>query len=137
MYNIPMSMRELKDKWKKFASDMNQKGIPMPTIRDPKTGFGSISLTLVFISSVIVIAGIIGKSAGVLGGLDMSSAMEFFWTATSLYFGRQFQTKSGAIFGNQDSSSQTSGRPRVDAQPPQSPQGPPRERQPKVDDPDA
>ena len=96
-----MTFKELINKWNKFVSDLNEKGIPMPTIRDPKTGFGSISLTLVFISSVIVVAGIIGKSAGVLGGLDMNSAMEFFWTATSLYFGRQFQTKSGAIFGDQ------------------------------------
>jgi hypothetical protein len=96
-----MTLQEMIDKWKKFASDLNEKGIPVPTIRDPKTGFGSISLTLVFISSVIVIAGIIGKSAGLLGGLNMSSAMDFFWTAVSLYFGRQFQTKSGTVFGTE------------------------------------
>lgn len=94
-----MTAKELFNKWKQFVRDMNEKGIPVPTIRDPKTKFGSISLTLVFISSVIVIAGIIGKSAGVLGGLDMNAAMEFFWTAVSLYWGRQFQTKSGAVFG--------------------------------------
>lgn len=94
-----MSISELKNKWFAFVERMNEKGIPVPTIRDPKTKFGSISLTLVFISSVIVIAGIIGKSAGVLGGLDMNAAMEFFWTAVSLYWGRQFQTKSGAVFG--------------------------------------
>lgn len=94
-----MTFKELTDKWKQFVRDMNQKGIPVPTIRDPKTGFGSISLTLVFLSSVIIITGIVGKSAGALGGLDMNMAMEFFWTSTALYFGRQFQTKSGAIFG--------------------------------------
>lgn len=123
-----MTTKELMDKWKQFVRDMNQKGIPVPTIRDPKTGFGSISLTLVFISSVIVIAGILGKTAGMLGGLDMNTAMEFFWTATSLYFGRQFQTKSGAIFG------QTPGAP---AQPQQQPQAQAPAPQPKADDPDA
>jgi hypothetical protein len=107
---------------------MNAKGIPVPTIRDPKTGFGSISLTLVFLSSVIVIAGIIGKSAGALGGLDMNMAMEFFWTSTALYFGRQFQTKSGSIFG------QSAG---AAPQQPQSPQGQQPSPQPKADDPDA
>lgn len=120
-----MNLKDLKDKWVKFVGDMNAKGIPVPTVRDPKTGFGSISLTLVFISSVIVIAGIIGKSAGMLGGLDMSTAMEFFWTATSLYFGRQFQTKSGLIFG------QSAGDQ------PQEPQKQPPAAQPKADDPDA
>jgi hypothetical protein len=84
-----MDIKELFEKWKQFVRDMNAKGIPVPTVRDPKTGFGSISLTLVFISSVIVIVGIAGKTAGMLGGLDMNTAMEFFWTATSLYFGRQ------------------------------------------------
>lgn len=114
-----MNLSDFFEKWKQFVRDMNEKGIPVPTIRDPKTKFGSISLTLVFLSSVIVIAGIIGKSAGVLGGLDMNSAMEFFWTAVSLYWGRQFQTKSGAIFGT------TPAAPTVSPAP-----------QPKSDDPD-
>lgn len=122
-----MTSKELFEKWKQFVRDMNEKGIPVPTIRDPKTKFGSISLTLVFISSVIVIAGIIGKSAGVLGGLDMNAAMEFFWTAVSLYWGRQFQTKSGAVFGKffKDDSSDQSSKP-VQSQHPE----------PKADDPD-
>lgn len=122
-----MTVKELMNKWKQFVRDMNAKGIPVPTIRDPKTGFGSISLTLVFISSVIVIAGILGKTAGMLGGLDMNTAMEFFWTATSLYFGRQFQTKSGAIFGNSGAPAQPVAQPK-DQQPSPKPQ---------VDDPDA
>jgi hypothetical protein len=62
-----MDIKELFEKWKQFVRDMNAKGIPVPTVRDPKTGFGSISLTLVFISSVIVIVGIAGKTAGMLG----------------------------------------------------------------------
>lgn len=123
-----MDIKELFEKWKQFVRDMNAKGIPVPTVRDPKTGFGSISLTLVFISSVIVIVGIAGKTAGMLGGLDMNTAMEFFWTATSLYFGRQFQTKSGSIFG------QSAG---AAPQQPQSPQGQQPSPQPKADDPDA
>lgn len=117
-----MDTKRLFEKWKQFVRDMNAKGIPVPTIRDPKTGFGSISLTLVFLSSVIIIAGIIGKSAGALGGLDMNMAMEFFWTSTALYFGRQFQTKSGAVFGQSES------------QPAQQSQSAQKE---KVDDPDA
>lgn len=126
-----MALKELIEKWKQFVRDMNAKGIPVPTVRDPKTGFGSISLTLVFISSIIVIVGILGKTAGMLGGLDMGMAMEFFWTATSLYFGRQFQTKSGSIFG------QSAGIPPQQPQQPQSPKDQQPSPQLKADDPDA
>jgi len=121
-----MNFEELIEKWKQFVKNMNVKGIPVPTIRDPKTGFGSVSLTLVFISSVIVIVGIIGKTAGLLGGLDMNIAMEFFWTAISLYFGRQFQTKSGLIFGQS-----------MNSQPAQVQSQSQLDRSKKVDDPDA
>lgn len=123
-----MDIKELFKKWKSFIREMNAKGIPVPTVRDPKTGFGSISLTLVFISSVIVIAGILGKTAGLLGGLDMNTAMDFFWTATSLYFGRQFQTKSGRVFDSQEENQSPPERPSKDSQ---------CGRHQKIDDPDS
>ena len=33
---------------------LNKYGIPLPMIRDPRTGLGSVSLTLVILSSVYV-----------------------------------------------------------------------------------
>jgi hypothetical protein len=78
------------EKWKSFVNTLNSKGIPLPTIRDPKHGVGSVSLTLVIFSSALVMAGIIGKWAGFLGGIDLGYAMQFLWTACSLYFGRNF-----------------------------------------------
>lgn len=82
-------------KWTQFVNKMNSKGVPLPTVRDPKTGMGSISLTLVFISSIFVIVGIVGKWAKIAGDIDMGNAMEFFYTSCALYFGRQWQMKSG------------------------------------------
>lgn len=82
-------------KWVKLVDRMNGKGVPLPTVRDPKTGMGSISLTLVFISSIFVIVGIVGKWAKIAGDIDMNNAMEFFYTSCALYFGRQWQMKSG------------------------------------------
>ncbi len=88
-------------KWAQLVNKMNSKGIPLPTVRDPKTGLGSISLTLVFVSSIFVIIGIVGKWAKVAGDIDMNNAMEFFYTSCALYFGRQWQMKSGnKIDGN-------------------------------------
>lgn len=95
-----MELNKYLQGWKDFIGKMNEKGIPVPTIRDPKTGFGSISLTLVFISSLLVIIGIVGKWSAKLGDIDMANAMQFFWTACALYWGRKFQSKDGSTFGD-------------------------------------
>lgn len=84
-------MQKLIEKWKQFVADMNSKGVPLPTIRDPKTGAGSVSLTLVFISFNVWLVSIIGKAAGALGGMDSGQALSMFIAAASLYFGRKFQ----------------------------------------------
>lgn len=82
-------------KLKDFVARMNAKGLPLPTVRDPMTGVGSVSLTLLVISSVMVILGIFTKWSGKLGGIDVSNALDFFYASSALYFGRKFQTKKG------------------------------------------
>ena len=62
-------------------------------VRDPQTLEGSVSLTLVVISSFLVIVGIVGKWSGWLGGIDMNSAFNFFYASTTLYFGHTWITK--------------------------------------------
>lgn len=91
-----MLANTLYEKWKEIVSKANSLGIPAPTIRDPKTGTGSISLTLVFVSSMLVIIGIVGKWSNIAGTIDMGNAMEFFYASAALYFGRQWQGKSSA-----------------------------------------
>jgi len=90
-----MLVNSLYKKWKNLVTKANSLGIPIPTVRDPKFGVGSISLTLVFISSLLVIIGIVGKWSQIAGEIDMSSAMEFFYASSALYFGRQWQLKDG------------------------------------------
>ena len=82
-------------KWKNIVTKANSLGIPLPTVRDPKLGTGSISLTLVFISSLLVIIGIVGKWSKLAGEIDMNNAMDFFYASSALYFGRQWQIKAG------------------------------------------
>lgn len=89
-----MLTKVLYEKWKEIVSKANSVGVPVPTVRDPKTGAGSISLTLVFVSSMLVIMGIVGKWSNMAGTIDMSNAMEFFYASAALYFGRQWQGKS-------------------------------------------
>jgi len=82
------------DKLKELVNLLNSKGIPLPMVRDPKTGVGSVSLTLVVISSIFVELGLVGKYAKMLEGIDLNQALSFFMASTALYFGRNLSTKN-------------------------------------------
>ena len=82
----------LKEKWLQFVNNMNQFGIPIPLIRSPNTGLGSVSLTLVFISFNLVIVGLIGRYSKLLEGVDVTQALYLFQTSAALYFGRRLQS---------------------------------------------
>lgn len=83
-------------KWKDIVNLANDKGIPLPMVRDPQTLEGSVSLTLVVMSSFLVLIGIVGKWSGALGGIDMNSAFNFFYASTTLYFGHTWISKEPA-----------------------------------------
>jgi hypothetical protein len=61
----------------------------MPVFRDPITQKGSVTLTLVVLSSILVIASLVTKK------VEASGAAEFHLIALGAYLGRKFQTKSG------------------------------------------
>ena len=84
-------MNFILSKLKELLNDSNALGIPLPTIRDPKTGKGSVSLTLVFLSFNVVLAGLIGKITNLIGNVDLTNALWLFGIASSLYFGRKIQ----------------------------------------------
>lgn len=79
------------EKWKEFARKMNEKGIPVPLVRD--NGAGSVSLTLVFISSLYVQFGLINnllaKLVKVTDTVDVSNSLYWFSITAALYFGRK------------------------------------------------
>jgi hypothetical protein len=83
-----MWIKALLSKWKDVINLMNSKGIPVPMVRDPLTKLGSVSLSLVVISSFLVIAGIIGKWSNKWGTIDIANALQFFYASCFLYFGR-------------------------------------------------
>lgn len=86
-----MDLQKLQEKWMSFVNRMNRKGIPVPMIRDPKTGEGSLAITLVFISFNVWLVSVVGKAAGALGGVDPTQTFNMFLAACSLYWGRKFQ----------------------------------------------
>jgi hypothetical protein len=77
------------DKIKEFIQRGNDLGIPFPVFRDPTSGKGSISATLVFISSIAILVSLINPK------INNSYAFDFFLASCSLYFGRKLTTKAG------------------------------------------
>jgi hypothetical protein len=80
---------DLMKKWNDFVNSCNSKGIPLPLVRDPKTGSGSVSLTMMFISFNMVLIGLIGKYSKMLEGVDVGQSINLFTITAALYFGRK------------------------------------------------
>ena len=66
----------------------------MPLIRDPLTGKASVSLTLLFLSSLHVQLALVNKFAKIFDGLDIDNSLEFFMICAGLYFGRAISKKA-------------------------------------------
>ena len=91
-----MKIQWLFEKWKQFIIYLHDRGIPVPLIRD--NGVGSVSLTLLFISSLYVQVGLIGKYSKMLETIDIGQALNFFMVCSGLYFSRKISKdgKGGA-----------------------------------------
>jgi hypothetical protein len=108
-----MDTSNFKEKWLQIVRGLNERGLPMPTIRDPKTGLGSVSLTLVFLSFNFCLIAMIGKWAGKLGGIDPSQALNLFMVCAGLYWGRKFQrdANGGASIETESSAKSEESKP--------------------------
>lgn len=87
-----MGLKDIAVWWKDLVNLMNSKGIPMPMVRDPKTGRGDVALTLVVMSSALIMMGLIGKWSGHLGGVDVPQALQFFYASSALYWARKLKS---------------------------------------------
>lgn len=116
---IHMIFNDLKTKWLEFVDKMNRLGVPVPTVRDPKTGQGSITAALVVFSAglfglciVFLLATAIAKWAGafVLTDATMAQvkmaadyAFQFLLAALGGYLGRYMQKGSQSLAGENNS----------------------------------
>lgn len=103
----------LVDKWKEFVDKMNSKGVPMPMVRDPKLGVGSITATLVIVASglcsvsiIIMMAVFFSKLTGLfvineatIGVLNdaFSSSIQFLIASVGAYLGRKMQKDGSKV----------------------------------------
>ena len=76
----------------KLIALLNSKGLPLPMVRDPKTGLGSITATMVVVSFAICVLGVLGRVAKVLDGVDLTAAHSLLVISVSTYLGRKLQT---------------------------------------------
>ena len=74
-----MNIQDIKD----FFGKINALGFPIPMMRDPKTGLGSVTVSLVIVSAVCVIISLISKK------VDQSGALSFHALALGAYLGRK------------------------------------------------
>lgn len=82
------------DKISKKLDDSNSNGVPIPTLRDPQTGKGSITLTMWFITFNIAIITLIGRVTKILDGVDYDSVLWLFGITGGFYLGRKVQKKA-------------------------------------------
>lgn len=92
----------MKEKIKQFISKMNEKGIPVPMIRDPKTGIGSVTLTLVFISANVVLVSLLNSFANIFKGVDVANSLAWFSICLASYLGRKMQKDGNKIEIDED-----------------------------------
>ncbi len=86
----------LVEKIKQFILKLNNFGVPLPLLRDPKQSAPSVSLTMLFISFNVVLLGMIGKIAKVLD-IDLTQAIYWFGICATLYFGRNMSGNGKSI----------------------------------------
>jgi hypothetical protein len=74
---------------KSFITSWNNQGVNLPMARDPLTGKGSISASLVILSSFFVILSLFTSK------ISSSGAFDFYLASATLYLGRKYQSKNG------------------------------------------
>lgn len=106
-------------KWSTFVGALNSRGIPLPMARDPATGVGSITVSLIVVSAglcgicvLAAIGTIINNLAGLytvevdINALKEAHFMSFqmLLASMALYAGRKIQTNgSGKVeIGNKE-----------------------------------
>lgn len=99
--------------WKVFVEKANSIGVPLPMVRDPKIGKGSITATLVVISSCLCIISIVMMMAVFISKITtfftlndttvntmkeaFSSSIQLFIVSLGGYLGRKMQKSSDNI----------------------------------------
>jgi hypothetical protein len=82
---------------KATLNSSNRDGIPLPMARDPKTGEGSITASMVIVSFCVCVVLLAGKVTNLVGDVDYNNALWLFGVSLGGYLGRKFTSDSKGI----------------------------------------
>lgn len=99
------SIESLKKRWDQYLKRINYEGISLAFFKDPSTDKSSVSLTLLIISFVLTIVGIIGKWGGYLK-IDIDQSLSLFYACSALYFGRKISSGKNSLESKNDTTDQ-------------------------------
>jgi len=85
------------DKIKQIIFDMNEKGIPLPVLRDPDKNGPSLSYMFYYITGWLMVASLVGKLSGLLGTVDTMDAVYAFLAAGGMYHGRKILSDGKSV----------------------------------------
>ena len=84
------------EKVKEIIALMNEKGIPLPAVRDK--GVPSFTATMFCVSFAICVIALIGKMSSFFGTFNYNDCLTLYMASGSFYFGRKWvKDKNGAI----------------------------------------
>jgi hypothetical protein len=87
------------EKLKNWLIQANDKGLPIPLLRDK--GTASYTATMMMISFAVSIVLLGGKAMDKMGGVDYENVLMLLGLTSSLYLGRKYQKgKDGMILGD-------------------------------------
>ena len=117
------------EKWKEIVDKANKYGLPVPTVRDPRTGKGSITATLVVASAglfglciIFMLATAVAKWVGFFALTDVTTtqvksaadySFQFLLAALGGYLGRHLQ-KGESIDSEVQPTQKPQPKPKVD-----------------------
>ena len=85
------------DKIKQIIFDMNERGVPLPVLRDPDKDGPSLSYTFAYITGVLMVASLVGKISGYLGNVDPMASVYAFTASAGMYHGRKILSDGKSI----------------------------------------
>lgn len=83
--------KDMFEKIRKIFLRANSEGIPMPLLRDNKTGKGSYTLTMFWMSFNLSIILLAGKVTKLVGDVDYNNVLWLLGLTGSFYLGRKIQ----------------------------------------------
>lgn len=85
------------DAVKEFLKKLQDSGIPVVLLTDPVTKTQSLTFTLVIVSALLVIFGLVGKFAKLAGGFDIENSLSFFYACAGMYLGRKITNNKNSL----------------------------------------